>query len=287
MTSSSSASSAQPRRAAVLGSPIAHSLSPVLHNAGYAAAGLDNWEYTRIECTAERLPEVVAGAGEEYRGFSVTMPCKFAALEFASEATERARAIGSANTLTRTQSGWRADNTDCEGLLAALDELTRGESITSAVIVGAGGTSRPAMWALRELGAQEVTVVNRSDRSREFAGLTEGMDVRFTDYDADLESLTMASDAVISTVPADALAGRVNDLAHAPVLDVIYDPWPTPLAVRAASHGYRTVGGLVMLAGQSYSQFEQFTSVPAPRAEMRAALFAHFAARRAEAEAGR
>lgn len=295
MASSSSGSSSSvngggglgPRRAAVLGSPIAHSLSPVLHNAGYAAAGLDNWDYSRIECTAEQLAEVVTGAGDGYRGFSVTMPCKFAALEFANEATERARAIGSANTLTRTDNGWRADNTDCEGLIAALDELTRGEAVTSAVIVGAGGTSRPAMWALRELGAQEVTVVNRSDRSREFAGLTEGMDVRFADYGADLEALTMAADAVISTVPSHALAGRVNDLAHAPVLDVIYDPWPTPLAVRAASHGYRTVGGLVMLAGQSYSQFEQFTAVPAPRAEMRAALFAHVAARRAEAEAGR
>lgn len=289
MTPASSTPSVSPAtgRAAVLGSPIAHSLSPVLHTAGYAAAGLGEWDYTRIECTAAELPRVVGEAGTEFRGFSVTMPCKFAALEFADEVTARARAIGSANTLVRTGDGWRADNTDCEGLQAALAELTLGEPVRRAVVVGAGGTARPALWALRELGAEQVTVVNRSDRSAELAPLTEGMDVRFVDYTADLAALTTEADAVISTVPSAALGEYVNALAHAPVLDVIYDPWPTPLAVRAASHGYRTVGGLVMLAGQSYSQFEQFTGVEAPRAEMRAALFAHVAARRAEAEAQR
>lgn len=262
-------------RAAVLGSPIAHSLSPVLHNAGYAAAGLEGWHYERIECTAEDLPRIVGGAGEEYRGFSVTMPAKFAALEFADEVTERARAIGSANTLVRTASGWRADNTDCEGILAALGEVMRGEPIETAVVVGAGGTSRPALWALRELGASRVTVVNRSDRSAEVAALTEGMDVRFADFTADLEALSIEADIVISTVPPEAIAPHVNALAHAPVFDVIYNPWPTPLAVRAASHGYPTVGGLSMLAAQSYSQFAQFTGVEAPRQAMREALLAY------------
>ncbi|MEH0146216.1 shikimate dehydrogenase [Corynebacterium sp. Q4381] len=270
-------------RAAVLGSPISHSLSPVLHNAGYKAAGLSGWEYTRIECTAEALPETVEGAGEDYRGFSVTMPAKFAALDFADEVTERARAIGSANTLVRTGADtWRADNTDCEGLLIALDELMRGQQITSAVVVGGGGTARPALWALRSLGVEHVTVLNRSDRSAELASLTEGMDVAFAPLDArtDIAGLTMAADAVISTVPSAGVADHVNDLAHAPILDVIYNPWPTPLAVRAASHGYHAVGGLSMLAGQSYSQFEQFTSVDAPREAMRAALFTHVAAQR-------
>lgn len=129
--------------AAVLGSPIEHSLSPVLHSAGYAAAGLDGWHYERIECTAEQLPEIVGNADASYRGFSVTMPGKFAALEFADEVTERARAIGSANTLVReTRDGssiWRADNTDCEGISGALNELV-GEkgsamSFSSAAVV--------------------------------------------------------------------------------------------------------------------------------------------------------
>ena len=115
--------SAPTRRAAVLGSPIEHSLSPVLHNAGYRALGMSDWEYGRFECTAEQLPTLVTDAEDSYVGFSVTMPGKFAALAFATEATERARQIGSANTLVRTAEGWRADNTDCDGVDGALVEL--------------------------------------------------------------------------------------------------------------------------------------------------------------------
>ncbi|HHU44776.1 MAG TPA: shikimate dehydrogenase, partial [Actinomycetales bacterium] len=109
-------------RAAVLGDPVEHSLSPAIHNAGYAAAGLDDWEYGRFRCTAEDLPGIVGGADDSYAGFSVTMPGKFAALEFADAATDRAKAIGSANTLVRVDGGWRADNTDCDGVTGALRE---------------------------------------------------------------------------------------------------------------------------------------------------------------------
>lgn len=267
-----------PRRAAVLGDPIEHSLSPVLHSAGYAAAGLENWEYTRIRCAAEDLPSIVGGADETFAGFSVTMPGKFAALEFADEATQRAQAIGSANTLTRIDGGWRADNTDCEGIAGALGELVGTKPIERAVVVGAGGTARPALWALAQAGAGHVTVVNRSDRSAEVAPLLEGTgtDFDFVPLDRDLTELAMAADLIVSTVPSAGLEGKVKQLGHAPVLDVIYDPWPTPLATRAASNGHLTVGGLVMLAHQSYSQFEQFTGVEAPRSAMRAALFQHF-----------
>ena len=263
-------------RAAVLGSPIEHSLSPVLHTAGYEAAGLEGWEYSRIECTAEDLPRIVGSADESFRGFSVTMPAKFAALEFADEVTDRAREIGSANTLVRTQGNtWRADNTDCEGLLIALEELMRGAPINSAVVVGAGGTARPALWALRHLGAQHITVLNRTDRSAELADLTEGIDATFAPLQGtDVEAAAVAADVVVSTVPSAGIEPYYRELAHAPVMDVIYNPWPTPLAVHAASHGYHAVGGLSMLAGQSYSQFEQFTGVPAPRQAMRAALLA-------------
>lgn len=106
-------------RAAVLGDPVEHSRSPILHNAGYAALGLEDWEYGRFRCAAEDLPGIVGGADASYAGFSVTMPGKFAALDFADEATDRARAIGSANTLVRVGEGWRADNTDCDGVTGA------------------------------------------------------------------------------------------------------------------------------------------------------------------------
>ena len=268
-------------RAAVLGSPIEHSLSPVLHSAGYAAAGLDGWHYERIECTAEQLPEIVGSADASYRGFSVTMPGKFAALEFADEVTERARAIGSANTLVReTRDGssiWRADNTDCEGISGALNELVGEKELGHVLLIGSGGTARPALWALTQRGVDKVTVLNRSDRSQELLPLLEntGVEAEFINFERDLRDLALSVDAIISTVPAKVLETRYAELGHAPVLDVIYNPWPTPLATCAASNGHLTVGGLVMLACQSYSQFEQFTGVDAPREEMREALFRH------------
>lgn len=264
------------QKAAVLGSPVEHSLSPVLHSAGFEAAGLEGWTYERIECDAERLPGLVGEAGEEYRGFSVTMPGKFAALEFAGTATERAQAIGSANTLVREGSTWRADNTDCEGIAGALEELVGTHTpIGHALVIGGGGTARPALWSLAERGAEKVTVLNRSDRSAELLPLLDGVETEFIDFERDLEPLAMSVDLIISTVPSAALSGREKELGHAPLLDVIYNPWPTPLATRCASNGHLTVGGLVMLACQSYSQFEQFTGVPAPRDEMREALFRH------------
>jgi len=132
-------------QAAVLGKPIAHSLSPLLHNAGYRALGLTQWEYTRIECDEHELPQVVAGADASFRGFSVTMPGKFAALAVATDRTDRARLIGSANTLVRSGDGWRADNTDCDGVTGAIRTLFDAPSpqLGTAVIIGAGGTAPP------------------------------------------------------------------------------------------------------------------------------------------------
>ncbi len=112
-----------PKKAGVLGSPIAHSRSPQLHLAAYRALGLHDWTYERIECGAAELPVVVGGFGPEWVGVSVTMPGKFAALRFADERTARADLVGSANTLVRTPHGWRADNTDIDGVAGALGAL--------------------------------------------------------------------------------------------------------------------------------------------------------------------
>ncbi len=136
-------------KAAVLGSPIAHSLSPALHRAGYAALGLD-WTYDRFELTADQLPAFVAGLDDDWRGLSLTMPLKVACLEVADQVTPLAQRAGAGNTLVRTAEGWLADNTDIPGLVAAL--LPSWHGWTRAAILGAGATARSAVLALERLG---------------------------------------------------------------------------------------------------------------------------------------
>ncbi|WP_039798945.1 shikimate dehydrogenase [Nocardia araoensis] len=263
------------RKAAVLGKPIAHSRSPQLHLAAYRALGL-NWSYERIECSAEQLPGLVDGLGPEWVGLSVTMPGKEAALAYADERTDRAVLVGSANTLVRRDAGWLADCTDVDGVLGAL----RGGGVTDltdGVVLGAGGTARPALLALSELGAKSVTVVARDPgRARGALELAErlGMIASLAGFDAGtLRASCAAAGAVVSTIPATAAAVVAPAVAEAPVvLDAIYNPWPTPLADAVARAGHTVVSGLQMLLNQAYGQVELFTGQPAPRAEMAAAL---------------
>nr|WP_114722662.1 shikimate dehydrogenase [Rhodococcus sp. AG1013] len=266
------------RKAAVLGSPISHSKSPDLHLAAYRALGLTDWTYERIECTGEQLPGLVAGLGPEWVGLSVTMPGKVAALEFATERTERAVTIGSANTLVRIDGGWRADCTDVDGVRGALVEGGIGDLAgAAAVVVGAGGTARPALVALADMGVASVTVVARdADRARPTLECAEavGLSVRHLTFDdGRLADVCTASAALVSTVPAGAAAPFADAIGRAPfVLDAIYDPWPTPLADAVERTGGTVVGGLAMLLNQAYGQVEQFTGMPAPREAMAAAL---------------
>ncbi|WP_159837849.1 shikimate dehydrogenase [Nocardia sp. CY41] len=266
---------ADSRKAAVLGKPIAHSRSPQLHLAAYRALGL-NWSYERIECSAEQLPGLVDGLGPEWVGLSVTMPGKEAALAYADERTDRAVLVGSANTLVRTDAGWLADCTDVDGVFGAL----RGggvTDVTEGVVLGAGGTARPALLALSELGAKSVTVVARdAGRARGALELAErlGMVASLAGFDAGtLRAVCAAAGAVVSTIPATAAAVVAPAVAEAPVvLDAIYNPWPTPLAEAVARAGHTVVSGLQMLLNQAYGQVELFTGQQAPRAEMAAAL---------------
>ncbi|WP_063062993.1 shikimate dehydrogenase [Nocardia sienata] len=266
---------AGPRRAAVLGSPITHSKSPQLHLAAYRALGLD-WTYERIECTADRLPGLVDGLGPEWAGLSVTMPGKEAALAYAQVRTERAVLVGSANTLVRTATGWRADCTDVDGVLGAL----RGggvRQLSEAVVLGAGGTARPALLALAELGAATITIVARdAGRAASARELAErlGAAVRVIGFDApELTGVCGRAGAVVSTVPYTAAAAVAGSVAAAPVvLDALYNPWPTPLAEAVTAAGHTVIGGLQMLLEQAYGQVEQFTGRPAPREAMAAAL---------------
>ncbi|HTM85594.1 MAG TPA: shikimate dehydrogenase [Mycobacterium sp.] len=261
-----------PRKAAVLGSPIAHSRSPQLHLAAYRALGLHGWTYDRIECGAEELPALVAGFGPEWVGVSVTMPGKFAALAFADERTPRAERIGSANTLVRTATGWLADNTDVDGVRGALGpagHVSDGE----AIVLGSGGTAPAAVVALAELGVSGITVAARNpdNAARVVALATDvGVPARFCDLaDAALAEAAAAASVTVSTVPADVAARYAPVLARVPVLlDAIYDPWPTPLATAVSAAGGTVISGLQMLLHQAFTQVELFTGRPAPCAAM-------------------
>jgi shikimate dehydrogenase len=272
--------SSEPRRAAVVGSPVAHSLSPVLHRAAYAALGLTGWTFDRIDRTAATLPALVAELTPDWVGLAVTMPGKHAALALADERTERAVAVGAANTLLRLPAGgWRADCTDVAGVTGALTAAGgyRPSPGATGLVLGAGGTAAAALAALAELGVADVIMVVREPSRAAAAEVTADrvgvrLDVRRW-ADADLRKLAAGSAVVISTVPAAAADPHAEDLAEADcLLDVIYHPWPTPLADAVRCKGGRLATGLDMLLHQAFDQVAQFTGSPASREAMRDAL---------------
>lgn len=261
-------------RAAVVGSPVAHSLSPVLHLAAYRALGLTGWSYERIEADAAALPALVASLDSTWAGLSVTMPGKRAALELADRATPRAVAVGAANTLVPQGSGeWHADCTDVDGVVGALRAAAGYEPVAGAagVVLGAGGTACAAIAGLAELGVSSVSVVARSPERAQDAvrcGEKLGLPVELVPWSS-LETVASAT-VLVNTAPAAAIEPHLPALASASyVLDVIYHPWPTPLAQARDS---RLATGLDMLLHQAFGQVEQFTGQPAPRAAMRDAL---------------
>ncbi|WP_346623264.1 shikimate dehydrogenase [Blastococcus montanus] len=260
------------QRAAVLGRPVTHSLSPLLHRAAYAALGLTDWSYDALDVGPADLPVLLAGLGEEWRGFSVTMPCKQAAVEVADAVEPLPRLLGAANTLVRTADGWRAENTDVTGVGMAL-QLAGVGHVGHAAILGAGGTAAAAAVALASLGAQQVDVVVREPaRAGEVLRVLDalGVDARVLP----LAGAEVGAPVVVSTVPVGgqpAVAG-VAWRAGQTVLDVLYAPWPTPLAERVTAAGGTVVSGLEVLFWQATVQVELMTGQPAPIGPMRAAL---------------
>jgi shikimate dehydrogenase len=212
------------------------------------------------------------------------MPLKEVALTLAASASPVATAIGAANTLVRRRDGsWYADNTDVPGMLRVLGDagLTAAPRIS---VLGGGGTARAALAAAAQLGATEVAVVTRRAESlAELSPAADALSLRLNGVEWADAATAFDADAVISTVPkgaADELAAAVPWRAGSVLFDAIYDPWPTPLAAAAATHGVRVASGLDLLLAQALGQFEQFTGVvPAPEAAMRDALTAAAVAR--------
>ncbi len=263
------------RRAAVLGKPIAHSLSPVLHRAAYEALGLTDWSYDRFELDEAALPGFVEGLGPEWAGLSVTMPLKRAVIPLLDGISETAASVEAVNTVLFTEDGRRlGDNTDIPGMVAALRE--RGiEQVDSAAILGAGATASSALAALARICTGEVVAYVRSEsRAAEMRQWGERLDVEVRTADWADAAEALRAPLVIATTPA----GATDDLAHAvperpaALFDVLYDPWPTELAARWSMIGGAVVSGLDLLVHQAVLQVEQMTGLkPAPVEAMRKA----------------
>ncbi|WP_346097414.1 shikimate dehydrogenase [Streptomyces olivaceiscleroticus] len=271
-------------KAAVLGSPIAHSLSPVLHRAAYDELGLAGREYGRFEVDEAALPGFLAGLDDaEWAGLSLTMPLKRAVIPLLDAISDTAASVEAVNTVVFTEDGRRlGDNTDIPGIQEALRE--RGvTSVESAAILGAGATASSALAALARICTGEVTVYVRSAaRADEMRGWGERLGVVVRTAPWDEAAGAFDAPLVIATTPAgttDALAAAVP-ARPGTLFDVLYEPWPTALAAAWSERGGAVVGGLDLLVHQAVLQVEQMTGCEkAPLAAMRKAGEAALAAR--------
>lgn len=263
-------------KAAVLGSPIAHSLSPTLHGAAYAALGL-KIEYTAIETTAEELPQRIAELDADCLGYSLTMPLKQDVLALLDQQSRLVRQTGCANTVYRNgEKNWALENTDVFGISQTIKNADLGP-LTSAFILGSGATASSALHAIATLGVLEITCLARNQKSIALLRAhSEALGVHF--QSAHFESGTrLVGDLVISTVPTSAqahiIAALAVDQSLPALLDIAYNPWPSDLAQYwARHHGGPVLSGIDMLLWQASAQVELFTGLPAPIKAMRAAL---------------
>lgn len=295
------------RRAAVLGHPIGHSLSPVLHRAAYAALGLTGWEYNALDVTEETLAEVVGGLDDSWAGLSLTMPLKQTIIGMLDHIEPLAEVTGAVNTVVFSGTGGGrtlvGTNTDVYGLVTALGEgftardassadVTRVEALRAAVrrgavVLGAGATASSTLAALAELGQTSADVYVRSlgrtgDLQR--AAHRMGVSPRFHTIDGAARAMLTAG-VVVSTLPAhgaDAVAGELTGLLagrgpgesalQGVLLDVSYEPRTTALSAAWRAGGGAVVGGQRMLLHQAVEQVRLMTGRIAPVQAMSDAL---------------
>jgi len=266
-------------RLGVLGWPVAHSRSPAIHNAALSALGLIDWRYQRLPVPPQLFAQTTRALGRAgFLGANVTIPHKHAALALADSASEAAREIGAANTLTFTADGTiAAENTDAPGLIAALERSPRG---LRALVLGAGGSARAAAWALRQAGASEVSVWNRTPERAE--RLARELGVRAVRAPVPADLLINCTSVGLQTAPLERSATEDCSLNQLPVafdqlgeyayvVDLVYRSGSTPLLAAARAHGARTLDGLEVLIAQGALSLESWTGAPAPLDVMRRA----------------
>lgn len=285
------------RRAAVIGSPVRHSLSPTLHRAAYADLGLADWAYGLQDVTLAQLPGVLRSLDDSWAGLSVTMPLKLAATAAVHVKDPVVKVVGVVNTILPQPGGLLVGaNTDVAGIVGALADTGLGtaEGLTRpdgpAVILGARATASSAVAALVSIGVRELTFAARNVGGpgsalavAHRAGLSASH-VRLTDGSALGRALAAAS-VVVSTVPrgvADPVAGLLTAGAVRPdsvLLDVVYGPEPTPLAAAWAAAGGRVAEGWGMLLHQAADQVRLMTGKQPDVEAMRAAIRLQLAVR--------
>jgi shikimate dehydrogenase len=275
-------------RAAVLGSPISHSLSPVLHRAAYADLGLTWWRYEAIECDETGLPALLDSCGPDWAGLSLTMPLKRAVLPLLDRVEPLATQVGGANTVVFAAAQRLGYNTDVAGMVNALTERgvggPQGISPGPALVIGAGATACAALAALAELGEKSVQVAVRDQASMAtFIAVADRLGLTVTSAPFTGAALHEVR-VVISTVPAgaaDHFAASFAALVPSPevLLDVVYHPWPTPLAAAAARAGAVVASGFDLLLHQAALQVTLMTDRQAPLERMRQAGLAALAQR--------
>jgi shikimate dehydrogenase len=271
------------KRLAVLGQPIAHSLSPAMHTAAFEALGMEGeWAYEAIELSPEDFAagvERLAGSG--YVGVNVTVPHKVSALALADEASAAARAIGAANTLSFSRRGIRADNTDAPGLIGAMPASPAGRR---ALVLGAGGAARAAVWALLEAGA-EVSIHNRTRANAERLAAEIGGTVLDAHAPVPLDGFDVVVNATsvgLAMGNAGAVGGREDLKAmgiyadgvtdRMVIVDMVYGSNPTELERAGRRAGAEVVDGLEILVHQGAEAFRIWTDRDPPLEVMRRAI---------------
>lgn len=256
-------------RGAVLGSPISHSLSPILHRTAYEILGVHG-SYQAIDVASDRLRDFVAGLDESWTGLSLTMPLKEVVLSVADDVDELAVRINSANTLLQTSAGWRALSTDVNGFTQTL--LAHGVTdFNSVIILGSGATARAAA-ASCDSPQRRITIIHRSpDREIAMRKAAPLADLRFALWGSDLTK----ADLLINSTPAgvaDTYAERIDGDAQGVYLEALYNPWPTKLLARWRALKGFGIDGLDLLVHQGIDQVELMVGKQVQRTVLAPAL---------------
>lgn len=273
----------------VIGYPVKHSMSPIMHNAAIATLGLD-YVYLPFPIAPEQLKTAVSGfAAIGLKGFNITIPHKQTIMPLLAHITDVAQAIGAVNTVWWNEGGWWGTNTDAVGFLAPLQTLDRDWSQSSALILGNGGAARAVVAACHQLGFPEIRVVGRNDskltafaQSWQTSPLKPNLSVHTWDH---LDDLLPQVGLVVNSTPVGMAPNpEASPLTPAQIdrlkpdtiaYDLIYTPRPTTFLRQAAGAGLVTFDGLEMLVQQGAAALEIWTQQSAPVELMRQSLLDH------------